>query len=308
MSMPGESFAGPLPELTAEQIALREELRADVYMLAGEIGPRNVAHPKGLAKAVAYLEGELEAAGFAPARQGFQAAGLECVNLEVEVPGTTRCDEIVLIGAHYDSVEKCPAANDNASGVAGVLALARRLVHTAPARTLRFVLFVNEEPPHFQTRYMGSWVYAKRCRERDENIVAMLSLETIGYFDDSPASQHYPVPGLDRFFPSVGDFIAFVGNLKSRKLVHEAIGAFRELAAFPSQGVALPGVVTGVGWSDHWAFWQEDYPALMVTDTAPFRYPHYHTLEDTPDKLDYDRFARVVDGMGSVIGRLTKTL
>ncbi len=163
--------------------------------------------------------------------------------------------------------------------------------------------FVNEEPPYFQSAQMGSWVYAKACHDRDENVVAMISLETIGYYSDAPNSQHYPFPfGL--LYPSTADFIAFVGNTASRALVRETVASFRRHAQFPSEGAAVPGWITGVGWSDHWAFWQEGYPALMVTDTAPFRYPHYHDSTDTPDKLDYERFARVVDGLAGVVGDL----
>jgi Zn-dependent M28 family amino/carboxypeptidase len=147
---------------------------------------------------------------------------------------------------------------------------------------------------------MGSWIHARGCRRREENIVAMLSLETIGYYSDAPGSQHYPPP-LGSFYPSEGNFIGFVGDWASRQLVIDVIAAFRRLVAFPSEGAALPANVPGVGWSDHWAFWQEGFPALMVTDTAPFRYPHYHTPDDTADKLDYDRMARVVAGLADVL-------
>ena len=150
---------------------------------------------------------------------------------------------------------------------------------------------------------MGSRVYARRSHERGERIVAMLSLETIGYYSEAKGSQKYPFPfGL--LYPSRGNFIAFVGNTRSADLVRACIHRFRQEAQFPSEGAALPGAIEGVGWSDHWAFWQEDYPALMVTDTAPFRYPHYHSIEDTPDKLDYERLARVTEGLEKVIRSL----
>src|SRR5688572_2121063 len=199
--MPGRSFAGPLPPLTESQSALADELRRDVTMLAGTIGRRNTLYSTGLAEAVAFLEHSLHEAGFATHRQTFRSTGLEVCNLEVEIRGSMKPDEIVVIGAHYDSVDDSPAANDNASGVAATLALARRFAGgigplsaqtpvgdgvTAPARTLRFVLFVNEEPPNFKTEEMGSLVYAKACRDRGERIVAMLSLETIGYYSDAP--------------------------------------------------------------------------------------------------------------------------
>jgi Zn-dependent M28 family amino/carboxypeptidase len=198
-----------------------------------------------------------------------------------------------------------PGANDNGTGVAAMLALARRFSGQKPRRTLRFVAFANEEPPHFQTAEMGSVVYAQRSRERSENVVAMLSLETLGYYDDAQGSQVYPPP-IGLFYPSTGNFVGFVSNVSSRKLLRDVVGDFRSHTRFPSEGAALPAVIPGVGWSDHWAFWQAGYPALMVTDTAPFRYPHYHTGADTPDKIDYERLARVVAGLERSIRRLAE--
>lgn len=221
-------------------------------------------------------------------------------NIEAEMTGSKKPEEIIIVGAHYDSVSGSPGANDNASGVAALLELARNFKEQSPERTLRFVAFVNEEPPYFQTEEMGSRVYARRSRERGENIVAMISLETIGYYSDAENSQVYPFP-FSLFYPSRGDFIGFVSNTSSRTLVRGAIRVFREDAAFPSQGVAAPGWLTGIGWSDQWSFWKEDYPAIMITDTAIFRYPHYHRRSDTPDKIDYDRMARVVEGVGRVV-------
>lgn len=301
--MPLKSFRGPLPGLTPAQAGLRDELRRDVEKLAGEIGDRNVHRPRQLRAAAEYIEGVFTNAGFKVSRQSYTAGGETCDNLEVEIPGRTNRDEIVVIGAHYDSVAGCPGANDNGSAVASLLALARRWAGRESPRTVRFVAFVNEEPPFFQTEQMGSLVYARRCRERGEKVVAMVSLETMGCYSTEKGSQKYPFPfGL--FYPSRGDFIAFVGNTSSGGLVRRCIKTFRERAAFPSEGGALPGKLPGVGWSDHWSFWQAGYPAIMVTDTAPFRYPHYHTAEDTPDKIDYARLARVVEGMEKVLDEL----
>jgi Zn-dependent M28 family amino/carboxypeptidase len=220
--------------------------------------------------------------------------------LEVELIGDSLPREIVVVGAHYDSVLDCPAANDNGTGVAALLSLARRFSGRTADRTLRFVAFVNEEPPYFQTEEMGSWVYAKQCRKQNEAVTAMLSLETIGYYSDQPDTQQYPAPfGL--LYPSTGNFVAFVGNIGSGDLVRQAVGSFRQHEPFPSEGGALPEFTPGIGFSDHWSFWQEGYPALMVTDTAPFRYPYYHTPEDTADKVDFERTARVVRGLEKVI-------
>jgi len=226
-------------------------------------------------------------------------------NIEVEVPGGAGADEVIIVGAHYDSVLGAVGANDNGSGVAAVLELARLFRDARPARTVRFVAFVNEEPPFYRSEQMGSRVYARRSRERRDHIVAMLSLETIGYYSDEPGSQLYPFP-LRFFYPSTGNFLALVANLGSRGLLHEALASFRRNAQFPSEGVAAPAFIPGVDWSDHWSFWQESYPALMVTDTALYRYPHYHTLQDTPDKLDYERLARVVMGLHGTLRDLAR--
>jgi hypothetical protein len=171
---------------------------------------------------------------------------------------------------------------------------------------LRFVAFVNEEPPYFVSEQMGSLVYAKRCKARGDQISAMISLETIGYFSDAQRSQTYPSAVLGAVYPTTGNFIGFVGNFGSRALVRRAVALFRQEAKLPSEGAALPSFVPGAGWSDHWAFWQCGYPAIMVTDTAPFRYPYYHEAADTPDKLDYDRFALVVSGLEKTIAELAR--
>jgi len=297
--MPGKSHRGPLPPLSQKQTELAAALRRDVVELAEKIGERNTFCHAALRKAADYVERELAVAGKV-ARQTYTASGKACDNLEVEIRGRTFPHEIVIVGGHYDSVVGCVGANDNGTGTAGVLALARSLAQSSPERTLRFVAFVNEEPPHFRGDEMGSRVYAKRCRERQDNVVAMLSLETIGYFSDQEGSQKYPAP-LGLFYPSQGNFIAFVGNVGSRSLVRRCVRLFRERAAFPSEGAAVPGFLPGVGWSDHESFWEHGYPGVMVTDTAPFRYPHYHQVGDTPDKIDFDRCARVVDGVEQIV-------
>ena len=304
IKMPGESHAGPLPEMTVSQETLRDELNAHVEMLAGEIGPRNTLHSLNLDKAAAYIESNLRDMGYEIERHTIQVDGTACHNLIVEITGSSHPDEIVIVGAHYDSCYQAPGADDNASAVAGVLALAKRFADTQPGRTLRFAFFTNEEPPYFQREGMGSLAYAKRCRQRQENITAMICLEMIGCFKDEKGSQKYPIPGLGLFYPTRGNFIGFVGNLASRGLLKQTIGAFRDNAAFPSEGAALPGWISGVGWSDHWSFWKSGYPAVMVTDTAMFRYDHYHQDGDTPEKLDYERMARVVEGLEPVVAAL----
>jgi peptidase M28-like protein len=301
--MPGKSYGGKLLPLTAQEIRCRDGLKRHVEMLAGEIGERHLLEPAQLSAAAEYLRADLSASGYEVHRQAFQVNSQECYNLEVELPGTARPDEIVIVGGHYDSAVGTPGANDNASGTAAVLALARSFAGQRLGRTLRFVFFVNEEPPYFQTSSMGSVVYARRCREWGENVTAMLSLETIGCYSDEPDSQHYPFPfGL--LFPSTADFVGFVGNLSSRSLTRRVVSSFRNQTRFPSEGVNPPEFIPGVGWSDHWSFWQEGYPAVMVTDTALYRYDLYHTEDDTVDKIDFGRMARVVVGLEHVIDDL----
>lgn len=280
------------------------ELVADVQTLAGEIGERNLLRYTQLNAAADFIEGSFSRAGLKPGRDTYELQGRACHNIEVEIPGAR--PEIVLIGAHYDSVFGSPGANDNATGVAALLALARRFAGKPTGQTLRFLAFVNEEPPFFQTEQMGSFVYASRCKARGDRISAMLSLETIGYFSDAPRSQSYPSPGLGLAYPTTGNFIGFVGNFGSRALVRRTIGLFRAQGKIPSEGAALPAFIPGVAWSDQWSFWQCGYPAIMITDTAPFRYPHYHEASDTPDKLEYDRFALVVSGLEKTIAELAK--
>ena len=275
-------------------------LRAHVEMLAGTIGERNLWRYGALEQAAQYISSQLTANGYAPRRQTYEIAKLPVSNIEASLEGTARAREIVVVGAHYDSVSGCPGANDNGTGVAAVLELAQRLSGRPQPRTIRFVAFVNEEPPFFQTRDMGSAVYATAARARGDRIVGMLSLETMGYYSAEKGSQQYPAP-MAAVYPDTGDFIGFVANVGSARLLLKARRAFTQRTSFPLQSAAIPASLPGVGWSDHWAFWQAGYPAMMVTDTAPFRYPWYHTRDDTPDKIDYDKLALVVDGLEVVI-------
>jgi len=304
IDLPGHSHRGPLPPADESLQRLSDELRQCVGRLADKIGERNLLRrPRQLAQAADYLEAEFSALGYEVHRQEYLVSGVPCSNLEAEIVGGTRPDEIVVVGAHYDSVLGSPGANDNASGVAALVGLARRFVGRNPGRTLRFVAFVNEEPPYFQTAEMGSWVYARRCRQRAQKVAAMLSLETIGCYIDAPGSQRYPPP-FGAFYPSTGNFVAFVSNERSGDLLRQVVEAFRNHEPFPSEGGALPEWLPGVGFSDHWSFWREGYPAVMVTDTAMFRYPHYHEPTDTPDKIHFEPMARVVRGLVEVVASL----
>jgi hypothetical protein len=300
MHMPGRSYKGSLGPLSPEELAIRDQLKTHVAMLAGTIGERNLQSYEGLRAAADYVSGSLREMGYAIREHGYTVEGKTVKNLETESPGWSHPSEIVLFGAHYDSVIGSPGANDNATGVAALLALARLAKHQRFGRTLRFVAFVNEEPPYFRTWNMGSRVYASESAQRGERIAAMLSLETIGYYSHVAGSQSYPFP-LNYFFPSTGNFIGFVGNIASRRLVRQIVGAFRRHTHFPSQGVAALDKIPGIGASDQWSFWEEGYPAVMVTDTAPYRYQQYHTPLDTPDIIDYDSMARVITGLAGVL-------
>lgn len=297
-AVPGQSWSGPLPPLTPEQAQLAQRLRAHVEAVASK--PHNLGHPQALERAALYLEQQLTGMGYTVRRQPFDDG--KARNLDVTIEPLDPVAPTLVIGAHYDSAFKAPGANDNGSGTAAVIELARALADLrGKARfRIRLALFVNEEPPFFKTERMGSLVYARQLVTSGEKVAAMISLETMGWYSDKPGSQDYPFP-LNLLYPDTGNFIAFVGTVGSRDLVRKTVGSFRQRAAFPSVGGSAPGFVQGIDWSDHWAFEQVGVPALMVTDTAPFRYPFYHTTDDTPNRLDYPRLARVVSGLEQVI-------
>ncbi len=304
--MPGSTFKGEAPALSAAERDLSSDLERDVRKLAGQIGVRSLARPQKLKAVEEYIAEELEKVGLRVQRQIYQIDSKPVANVWTELPGKSKAKEIIVVGAHYDTAPGgTPGADDNASGVAGLLALGRSLAGKQFARTLRLVAFVNEEPPYFQTERMGSLVYAKKCQADGDQVVGMIALEMLGYYSDTTGSQKYPFP-LSAFYPKTGDFIAFVGNTSSRWLVREALASFRQNASIPSQGAALPGFLPGIGFSDHWSFWQIGVPAIMVTDTAFFRNANYHEPTDTPDTLDYQRMARVLTGLEKVVSDLLK--
>ena len=271
MWMPGTRFRGQAPAPSTEVLSLATALKAHVVALSHDIGERRVELGDSMDRAQRYLvtiAGEIAPRSRSEVRlEDVGINGGHANNVVWELPGMS--SELVVVGAHYDSAEGAPGADDNASGVAATLELAKRLSARRLQRTVRFVLFANEEPPYFQNPGMGSLAHARGCHQRGERVAAMLSLESIGYYTDSPKSQKYPHL-IGFLYPDRGDFIAFVGNLDSRSLVRRAIGTFRAATQFPSEGAALPTRVPGIDWSDHWAFWQFGYPAIMVTDTAIF--------------------------------------
>jgi hypothetical protein len=269
----------------------------------------NTAKPEALEQSARYIEAALAAEGYPVRRQEYTWDGQRVRNLEVSLsnPGQARGpDRIIIVGAHYDSAPGSPGANDNGSGAAALLELARILKTVTPRKgtELKLVFFVNEEPPHFMTEGMGSWRHAKDLHERGQNVEAALILETIGYYTNARNSQRYPF-GLAPFYPNAGNFIGFVGTLGSSGLVRKTLDAFRAASRFHAEGLAAPGFIEGVTWSDHTSYNRFGYQALMITDTAHLRYPHYHTAQDTPDKLDYPSIAHIVEGMARVIEGMT---
>jgi Zn-dependent M28 family amino/carboxypeptidase len=303
--MPLRSYSRPLPLLSSAQAELQGRLSAEVKYLSETIGERNVWRKGSLQIAVNHFRSDLQQAGYAVTERTYRAEGQDVSNLEVSVAGSESDSGTLVVGAHYDTVAGTVGADDNATGVAAVLELAHQLRGSKPRRNIRFVIFVDEEPPFFQTSSMGSLVYAQQLRRENVRVSAMISLEMLGFYSDAPGSQKYPAL-LGLFYPSRGNFLGFVGNSESRDLVRRAIRGFRESTAFPSEGIAAPAEWPGIGWSDQWSFWQEHYPAIMITDTALFRYPYYHTPLDTANRLDFDRMARAVEGIQHVVGSLSQ--
>ena len=311
----------PAPPADPETAIIQQNLSRHVHTLAGEIGERNLAAYAGLNRAADYALAQMSGNGLQTRTQEYRVrpgllrrkwaatgyGGQTYRNLVGEIRGTSRPDEIVVVGAHYDSVaiKGCHGANDNASGVAATLELARAFAGRPQARTLRFVAFANEEPPFFWSAGMGSYVYAKECRAKNEKIVAMLTPETIGYYSDLPGSQHYPLPFFSWFHPRTGNFVAWVANDAGSKALHRrCLKVFQEHSTFPADGAVVPRWIPHAASSDHWAFAKVGYPALMITDTAMYRYRYYHTIHDDPDQLDYAKMAQVVTGLRAVVADL----
>ncbi|MGR4068713.1 M28 family peptidase [Billgrantia sp. C5P2] len=303
--MPGTSFRGESAPLGEEGESLRERLRSHVQALSQEIGERHYWRPEALQAAGDYIERSFQAAGHRPRRQAVPTGSRMFHNIEVVLPGGRLAEEVLVVGAHYDTVRGSPGADDNASGVAVLIELAHLLRDAELDRSLHLVAFVNEEIPFFGSEAMGSLRYVQQAGAEGRDIVGMISLEMLGYFSNEPGSQTYPFP-LDRFYPDTGDFLAFVSNLESRRLLHRAIGAFRRHAEVPSEGVTAPPQLGDIRRSDHWAFWQKDIPAMMLTDTANFRNPYYHGPSDTHDRLDYTTMTRLTVALAATLEAMTQ--
>ena len=290
--------------MTAE---LADRLRQHVTRLAGLIGPRHLERPGSIDATIAVLERELPADGESVRRETYPVSMQTATNLVLERRGSKNADEIVIMGAHYDTVPETPGADDNASAVAVLIEAARLLANERLRRTVRFVAFACEEPPHFYTQTMGSEVHARGCRQRGERIVGMLCLEMVGFYSTARGSQRAPHE-LPRWFrwllPRRGNFLAAVGNLKSARLCWTFRRGFKRASRFPLFSIVLPERVHSIQLSDNSSFWDHGYPALMLTDTSFLRNPHYHRATDTPETLDYARMAEVTVGVAGAVRRI----
>jgi Zn-dependent M28 family amino/carboxypeptidase len=295
--------------MSADRNAIETNLRTHVDRLAGLIGPRTLARPKTIVATTGYLSGQWSQMGYQVAQEHFDALGDQATNLIIQRSGTKRPDEIILLGAHYDTVPSTPGADDNASAVAVMLEVSRLLHDYQGKRTARYVAFACEEPPYFNVDCMGSQYHARQSRLRGDQIVGMLCLEMVGYFTDEPQSQRIPptIPdSLRRFFPNRGNFLAAVGNMKSWKLGWGFRRGFKRATRLPLFSIQLPERVREIRLSDNSSFWDQGYPALMLTDTSFLRNPHYHLETDTPETLDYPRMTDVTIGVASAMKRLLK--
>jgi len=276
-------------------------LRLAVTKLSREIGVRTYQDHDRLDKTVNYISGEFTAFGYHVSHQSFKFAGNTYQNVIAELKGRRSPEKVLVVGAHYDTVRTTPGADDNASGVAGLLRLAKLIAGRPLDKTVRFVAFALEEPPAYRTKNMGSYHYAAKLKKEVDQVEGMICLEMIGFFSDRPGSQHYPIPFMKLRFPKIGNYIAMVGNRKSKQFTLQMAGGFRKATDLPLVTLNAPAIVVGIDFSDHWSFGKFGYPAFMVTDTAFYRNPNYHSPSDLPDTLDYNRMAKVVEGLMAAV-------
>lgn len=275
------------------------QLEKHVRYLSEDLHPRNHANLENLEKAALYIQRSLEASGARVSTQEVMVQGTPYRNVIARFGPPT--GPVLVIGAHYDSHDHTPGADDNASGVAGLLELARLLGRSPPTRAVELVAYTLEEWPHFRTENMGSAWHARSMKAANREVELMLSLEMIGYFSDEPGSQRFPFPVFGWLYPDKGNFIALVGKLEHFGLMRKAKAAMAGATTLPVRSInAPPTTLQGIDFSDHRNYWKEGMAAIMVTDTAFLRNPHYHRAEDTAEKLDYARMGKVVQGVFAV--------
>jgi hypothetical protein len=274
-------------------------LEAHVRMLSEQCVPRDYTHTDNLDRVAAYIREQFLAAGGRVSEQPFTVRGKTYRNVIARF-GPEQGERIV-VGAHYDSCEPLPAADDNASGIAGLIELAFLLQKQAPALGVELVAYTLEEPPFFRTEHMGSAVHAKALKAQGVKVRAMLALEMIGYFSDEKGSQEYPLGLLSLFYPSKGNYIAVIGRFTDMGLVRRVKKAMRGATPLPVVSMNAPRSVPGIDFSDHRNYWDAGYRAAMITDSAFYRNHNYHKPTDTANTLDYTRMAQVVVGVHSAL-------
>jgi Zn-dependent M28 family amino/carboxypeptidase len=291
-------------QVSYSALADRSRLERDVRLLSIDFAPRDYSHVENLDRAASYIHGQFESAGARVSEQAFDVNGRTYRNI-IGMFGPDSGDRIV-VGAHYDGEGLKPAADDNASGVAGLLELARLIGQTVPGATVELVAYSLEEPPFFRTAQMGSAFHASGLRNNGVNVRAMFSLEMIGYFSDTPGSQRFPNPLIEPFYPSTGSFISIVGNLGQMRLVRRVKGAMAGAAPLPVYSINAPAWIPGIDFSDHLNYNNAGFPAIMITDTAFYRNSAYHTSRDTADRLDYKRMGMVVEQVHAAVKELSR--
>ncbi len=291
-------FINPTPNAPKVSVPLAR-LERHVGMLSQTYMPRNAAHPENLDRIATYIAQEFAHANARVIEQPYAIDGHTYRNV-IGSYGPPTAERIV-IGAHYDAAGEFPGADDNASGVAGLIELAYLLGTVPLPIRVELVAYTLEEPPYFRTPMMGSAVHARSLRQQGQPVRLMVSLEMIGYFTDAPNSQGFPSPILKLFYPSQGNFITIVGNVGQGGVVRRTKRAMRGASALPVYSINAPRFVPGVDFSDHLNYWAAGYHAIMITDTAFYRNPRYHTAHDTPETLDYPRMAMVVQGVYAAV-------
>ncbi len=299
-----QPMSSPMLNDQAPMQVSAERLQTHVKMLSETFSPRDYTHTENLDRAADYIKRAFEQAQGAVREQPYKANGKSYRNVRA-LFGPEKKERIV-IGAHYDVCQPYPGADDNASGVAGLLELAHLLNKAALPLPVELVAYTLEEPPFFRSEAMGSAVHANSLKQQNVQVRAMFSLEMIGYFSDEPGSQHFPNPILRLFYPSRGNFIAVVGNFGQIGLVRKVKRAMRSTTLLPVHSINAPGWLPGIDFSDHLNYWRAGYPAVMITDTSFYRNENYHTAQDTAEKLDYNRMAKVVQAVYAAILNLSR--
>jgi len=283
--------------LLTENKKVRRELVANVmdhvYFLAGELGERTLREYDNLNQARYYIKDYFREFGHEPWDEKYTADGMEVANVAVEITGYDRPDDIIVVGAHYDTIEDSPGADDNASAIAGLLELYRLLSPYRYKKTVRFVAFTLEEPPFFSSELMGSMQYSAGCKKRNENIELMICLEMIG-FGSKKCPQEFPLEEMKRNKPPYGDYLGVFSLPSSAPYVSLWKDVYNTAAKRKIHDIVGPASIPGMDLSDHRSFVARGYPAIMLSDSGYYRNKNYHTPGDTPDTLNYNFLAENV--------------